>query len=365
MITRAEILRRARAVPQRSDAYSQSTIDGDGGNAGYRPDCSGWVSYCWGVPKKGPGTWGGYSTSTFVVTPWAPGVVGIMYEIPRASLKPGDAIGHCTPTSGGDNGHIALWLGKDGSRERILDHGGGMGPLEHTVTWGVLGTSWNSLGMIKAWRFRGVEDALNGTAVTVPVKPAVIQPGATFPLPTGQYYGLITGPAESHGGFYAAEQPIIAAIQVRLMALGYAQASGGSSPAWADGRFEQPTADSVKRLQRARNLKVTGHVAADTWHVLFAAPATPPPVVVTPPVTEPVVTPPPVVVTTPPVVVEPVPVTVESPDVEPATCTRCAELVARVDELTARLDKAETTVAGIPAVITAMVGKLRLTIDED
>ena len=85
-ITRAEILRRAHAVPLRSDEYSQARLDGDGANASYRPDCSGWVSYCWGCPTSGPGTWGGYSTSTFVTTDWAPGVKGIMYEIPRGEL---------------------------------------------------------------------------------------------------------------------------------------------------------------------------------------------------------------------------------------------------------------------------------------
>lgn len=149
MITRDEILRRARAVPQQSDDYSQARLDGDGANAAYRPDCSGWVSYCWACPTSGPGTWGGYSTSTFITQ-------GVMVEIPRSELQPGDAIGYCTPTSAGNTGHIALWLGKGpGGTERILDHGSGWGPLDHYVTWGV-GTGWNAAGKIKAYRFRGV-----------------------------------------------------------------------------------------------------------------------------------------------------------------------------------------------------------------
>lgn len=155
MITRDEILRRARAVPLRSDWYSQSRLDGDGANAQYRPDCSGWVSYCWGLPTSGAGTWGGYNTSTLVT-------LGIMYEIPRSELQPGDAIGYCGPTTGGNGGHIALWLRKSGSREWILDHGGGLGPNEHVVTWGIPGDAWNSAGKIKAFRFRGVEGATGG-----------------------------------------------------------------------------------------------------------------------------------------------------------------------------------------------------------
>lgn len=161
MITRDEILRRARAVPQRSDPYSQRTLDPDGANAGYRPDCSGWVSYCWRCPTSGPGTWGGYSTSTLVTIDWAPGVPGIMYAIPRSELRPGDAIGYCGPTTAGNGGHIALWLGRSGSQERILDHGSGWGPVERDVTWGVSGTAWNAVGKIRAFRFRGVADATN------------------------------------------------------------------------------------------------------------------------------------------------------------------------------------------------------------
>lgn len=215
MITRDEILARARAVPQRSDPYSQSTIDPDGGNAGYRPDCSGWVSYCWACPKSGPGTWGGYSTATFITTAWAPGVPGIMYEIPRSQLQPGDAIGYCTPTSGGNGGHIALWLRKDGVQERILDHGSGWGPVERSVTWGVSGTSWNSAGKIKAFRFRGVE---------------AIAPGD----PEGS---MIMFCKHGDGG------PVVEAVQ-RLGLL-----AGGKLPQFgADGDYGDETAAMIKSL---------------------------------------------------------------------------------------------------------------------
>lgn len=157
MIARAEILRRAHAVPLESDPYSQAVIDDTGANSGYRRDCSGWVSYCWACPRSGPGTWGGYSTGTFITTAFAPGVPGIMYEIPRAALQPGDAIGYCGPTTPGNGGHIALWLGRaaDG-REHILDHGSGFGPKDRYITWGV-GTGWNAADKIKAFRFRGVD----------------------------------------------------------------------------------------------------------------------------------------------------------------------------------------------------------------
>lgn len=276
MITREEILRRARAVPQKSDDYSQSRLDGDGPNAGYRPDCSGFVSYCWGCPTAGPGTWGGYSTASFVTVAFAPGKPGIMYEIPRSELQPGDAIGHCTPTSGGNDGHIALWLGKSGSKEHILDHGGGMGPLDHTVTWGT-GSGWNAANKIKAFRFRGVEGSPSGGVP--PMTPATIPAGAPFPLASGHYYGDIKGPNESHGGFYPDELPNIAAIQLKLIALGYVPGiTAGTAQAadWADGVYEGPTTEAVKRLQAAAGLEPTGNVGPKTWAALFPAAPQPP-----------------------------------------------------------------------------------------
>jgi len=282
MITRDAILRRARAVQQRSDDYSQSAIDGDGANAGYRPDCSGWVSYCWGCPTNGPGTWGGYSTATFITTAWAPGVPGIMYEIPRSELQPGDAIGHCGPTTGGNGGHIALWLGKDGvkwsatfGQELILDHGGGWGPVQRSVTWGVSGDNWNSAGNIRAFRFRGVEGASGGGAAIVPVTPATIAPGAAFPLPAGHYWGDINGPDNSHGGFHASEMPTVAAIQLVVGVT-------------ADGVFGPATVAAVQRFQTAHGLDADGQVGPNTWAAMFPPTPVPVPVPVPTPTPEPI-----------------------------------------------------------------------------
>lgn len=166
-ITRDEILRRARAVPLGSISYSQSAVATSGPTTGYRRDCSGFVSYCWKCPISGPGTWGGYSTATFVIH-------DVMYEIPRSQLQPGDAIGYCGPTTAGSGGgHIALWLGKSGSQEHILDHGSGMGPKDRYVTWGT-GTGWQAAGKIKAWRYRGVVGAVPAAGIKEGVDMAVI-----------------------------------------------------------------------------------------------------------------------------------------------------------------------------------------------
>jgi len=86
-----------------------------------------------------------------------------------------------------------------------------------------------------------------------------------FHLPDGHYYGLIDGPAESHGGFFPAERPVVKLIQQRLQALGFAPAS----PGWADGLFERPTEAAVKSFQSANGLPADGRVRRLTWSRLF------------------------------------------------------------------------------------------------
>lgn len=101
----------------------------------------------------------------------------------------------------------------------------------------------------------------------VPAKPYT-PPPCPFGLPAGHYYGTIAGPAKSHGGFYAHEQPAVRWIQVRMQELGYAP----KTPGWADGKYEQPTVNAVAAWQRARHAKTTsryGEVWADDWQNLI------------------------------------------------------------------------------------------------
>jgi peptidoglycan hydrolase-like protein with peptidoglycan-binding domain len=90
------------------------------------------------------------------------------------------------------------------------------------------------------------------------VTPAAIAPGAKFPLPADQYYGLATGPAASHGGAVAKDKPIVAAIQ---------KAVGAS----VDGDFGSGTLAKVEAWQKSHGLAVDGHVGPATWAKLFPA----------------------------------------------------------------------------------------------
>jgi hypothetical protein len=83
-------------------------------------------------------------------------------------------------------------------------------------------------------------------------------------MPSGHYFGLITGPKESHGGFYTKEQPDIKAIQSRLTALKH--------PVSADGKYGPKTKAAVSAWQKAKYAKYTtrfGEVWHDDWNRLF------------------------------------------------------------------------------------------------
>lgn len=87
-------------------------------------------------------------------------------------------------------------------------------------------------------------------------------------LPPGHFFGLITGPTASHGGWVREERADVKAIQQRLQVLGYAPKTAG----WADSLFEKPTQDAVAKWQRAKYAKQTtryGEVWADDWARLF------------------------------------------------------------------------------------------------
>lgn len=231
-ITRSQILHYS-SLYMGQISYSQSGLWSDG----YRRDCSGYLSRCWQTAKSGSGTWGGYSTVTFVTE-------GIIVEIPWAELQPGDAIGRCGPGTAGNAGHIMLWLGKEGTRHRVRDHGTGMGPVERLVT---------PPSDYRAYRFIGVE----GFSVDVTdLKPD------QFPLQSGHYFGDINGPAHEHGGGVASDIPYVRAIQTRLKELGF-------DPGIIDGEFGPNTETAVRAFQASRNITVDGDVGPQTWKELF------------------------------------------------------------------------------------------------
>lgn len=83
-------------------------------------------------------------------------------------------------------------------------------------------------------------------------------------------FGLITGPENFIGGYNARERPTIRVIQQRLIAKGCVPGITNVNSGWADGKFEQPTVDAVKRFQSRNGLQVDGVVGPNTWRKLFS-----------------------------------------------------------------------------------------------
>lgn len=97
---------------------------------------------------------------------------------------------------------------------------------------------------------------------------------------SGQYFGSISGPAESHGGYNLAERPMIKILQQRLIACGFVHGVSDPHSGWADGIFDTPadrpgtgaTSMAVTRFQWAHmpNTKFHGQVWWDDWTKLFS-----------------------------------------------------------------------------------------------
>jgi hypothetical protein len=117
--SRAQALSRAATIwPVNGVPYSMSTIHQPDG---YRQDCSGFVSLCWGLPTPGE------DTQSLVTEGW-------MYEIPIATLQAGDAIGKCGPGTLGPVGHIQLFERWTTTGLVIWEQSGGRsGPWHHTI----------------------------------------------------------------------------------------------------------------------------------------------------------------------------------------------------------------------------------------
>lgn len=241
---RTDILWRAEhGWPKEGVPYSQNRLWKDG----YRQDCSGYVSMAWGINANGPGCWGGFNTATAVSH-------GYMKKIDINNLRPGDAVGRCGPGSEGDSGHIQLFKGWDNNNPNDNGHwvyeqtGGSNGwHLRHYANWH---------NGYEAFRFVNVED-------DTPATPPPVSPQAPiFPLRPGHYFGLITGPDESHGGAFASERPWVEMIQKKLRDLGIYLGA-------VDGKFGRLTFNAVWEFQKRKGIAVDGEVGPQAWRALF------------------------------------------------------------------------------------------------
>jgi hypothetical protein len=119
---------------------------------------------------------------------------------------------------------------------------------------------WAYPGVLEALRSGGPAPHFTGGGGHVP----------PWPLPPENYFGLITGPNESHGGGRAADHPYIREIQQALIRRGFVPGVTDPDSGWANGSYEELTREAVLRFQRSIGYHQTGNIWPDDWNRLLA-----------------------------------------------------------------------------------------------
>jgi hypothetical protein len=161
-------------------------------------------------------------------------------------------------------------------------------PLQLAEVPGQRGLGWHGMGNahgynwghpgcpgVRRYQRSAMLASAGGVAPPAPTTGGKLYQGQPVPslirAGSGQYLGLITGPAASHGGYNSSERPIIKMLQQRLIVCKFVPNVTNPYGGWADGIFEQPTKDAVTRFQRAHmpGTRYYGQVWADDWTKLF------------------------------------------------------------------------------------------------
>lgn len=132
----------------------------------------------------------------------------------RNQVIPYRSVTMVTAGNGWPFGHVALITGYDPGSDRltIAEHGGGLGPYTRILPAGMNYDSEAQYGAYRPFRLYHL-NGITGAAPTTPTAP--ITPVKTTPWPWGphDYIGPESWGEESHGGYYAAERPLVAAAQ--------------------------------------------------------------------------------------------------------------------------------------------------------
>jgi len=117
------------------------------------------------------------------------------------------------------------------------------------------------------WAYPGVLDALQAASAQASGQAGQAPP---WPLPDGSYFGLITGPAVSHGGFLPADRAYVKQIQQALITQGFVPGISDPNSGWADGQYTEATQQAVLRFQQSAGSPQTGNVGPGDWARLLS-----------------------------------------------------------------------------------------------
>lgn len=145
--------------------------------------------------------------------------------------------------------HVEMYIGNG----QTIGHGGpGNGPVIKS-----LAEQWGWAHTIVARRYIDGEAQAVASAAAVTPAPAPAAPPQRVYFPdfpwglwSGHYLGDINGPAESHGGYYESEKPLVRAVQQALIKLGYVPGVTDINNGWADGVWENPTTVAMTAFQK-------------------------------------------------------------------------------------------------------------------
>lgn len=113
----------------------------------------------------------------------------------------------------------------------------------------------------------GGSGSSGGSPTPPPLQPATGTPA--FPLPSGYYYGPLSGPKESISGMSGEPQAWIVGLQRAQVRLNAHGAMGGRPPISTDGQYGPRTKDATIWFQAARHLTTDGLIGPNTWHQLW------------------------------------------------------------------------------------------------
>lgn len=147
------------------------------------------------------------------------------------------------------------WLAGDPPTNAEVAYG-----LTHFYQWNGGAINIHGMAADLDWAYPGVLDALRKNVPEVPA----------WPLAPGNYFGLITGPDVSHGGFYPWERPWVRLIQEALIRKGFVPGVTDPASGWADGIYQEPTLQAVKRFQASAGHKQTGNIGPGDWALLLS-----------------------------------------------------------------------------------------------
>ena len=138
--------------------------------------------------------------------------------------------------------HVEMYIGGG----KTIGHGGpGNGPVIKSLS-----QQWDWAHSIVARRYLPADSTEPKPPAPVPTRPRVSFPTFPWSLQSGHYLGDITGPDQSHGGYFANEKPLVRAVQQALIVGGYVPGITDPNNGWADGIWEQPTTNAMAAWQR-------------------------------------------------------------------------------------------------------------------